>query len=133
MPSNYPPGAEHDPNAPYNEPVIPEVEFTITTSITLSKTVSVFTDDYIPEFDDENGSQDCNTSETDWEAAYTSNHYTVPQLLDKLREYVQKDLDNVHNIAETEHKDEAFLRRKYERLIEECSDWIVDEEAYVGE
>ena len=28
--NNYPPGAEHDPNAPYNQQDPPEVEVTVT-------------------------------------------------------------------------------------------------------
>lgn len=47
--SNYPAGAENDPNAPYNQ-IDPEpIEIEVTVSITLSKTVKVYVDDYIEE------------------------------------------------------------------------------------
>ena len=44
--SNYPPGAENDPNAPYNEPLIPKKEFEAEILITLSKKVTVYSDEY---------------------------------------------------------------------------------------
>ena len=46
---NYPMGAANDPNAPYNQ-VDPEpIEIEVTVSITLSKTVKIYVDDYIQE------------------------------------------------------------------------------------
>lgn len=42
----YPPGAEFDPNAPYNEKELPEKEIEVTVSITLSKTVKIKVSDY---------------------------------------------------------------------------------------
>lgn len=42
----YPPGAEHDPNAPWNQVNNPEREIEVTVSITLSKTVKVRVSDY---------------------------------------------------------------------------------------
>lgn len=49
MSDNYPPGAANDPLAPYNQ-VDPEpIEIEVTVSITLSKTVKIYVDDYIQE------------------------------------------------------------------------------------
>lgn len=42
----YPPGAEHDPNAPWNQVDNPEREIEVTVSITLSKTVKIKVSDY---------------------------------------------------------------------------------------
>lgn len=42
----YPPGAEHDPNAPWNQVDNPEREIEVTVSVTLSKTVKVRVSDY---------------------------------------------------------------------------------------
>ena len=42
----YPPGAEHYPNAPWNQVDNPEREIEVTVSITLSKTVKVKVSDY---------------------------------------------------------------------------------------
>ena len=42
----YPPGAEFDVNAPYNQKELPEKEIEVTVSITLSKTVKIKVSDY---------------------------------------------------------------------------------------
>lgn len=43
----YPLGATHDPNAPYNEPEVPEMTFNASVSYTISRTdVEVTTDEY---------------------------------------------------------------------------------------
>ena len=42
----YPPGAEFDPNAPWNQKELPEKEIEVTISITLSKTVKIKVSDY---------------------------------------------------------------------------------------
>lgn len=42
----YPPGAEHNPNAPWNQEELPEREIEVTVSITLSKTVKIKVSDY---------------------------------------------------------------------------------------
>lgn len=42
----YPPGAEHDSNAPYNQVDLPEREIEVLVSVTLSKTVKVRVNDY---------------------------------------------------------------------------------------
>ena len=67
----YPPGAEFDPNAPYNEKELPEKEIEVTVSITLSKTVKIKVSDYtIYSNEDDNGKcfedidySDCNLKE----------------------------------------------------------------------
>ena len=52
----YPPGAEFDPNAPWNQKELPEKEIEVTVSITLSKTVKIKVSDYtIYSNEDENG------------------------------------------------------------------------------
>ena len=42
----YPPGAKHDPNAPWNQVDNPEREIEVTVSVTLSKTVKIKVSDY---------------------------------------------------------------------------------------
>ena len=61
MYDNYPPGAAHDQNAPYNEPLIPERDFDVEVTITMSKVVTITTDNYVPEYDDEDGHTYANT------------------------------------------------------------------------
>ena len=67
----YPPGAEFDPDAPWNQKELPEKEIEVTVSITLSKTVKIKVSDYtIYSNEDENGNHfedidysDCNLKE----------------------------------------------------------------------
>lgn len=128
---NYPPGAANDPNAPYNEVEIPEREFDVTISMSLSRTVQCYTNKYIPEVDEENGHLYVDTSDTPWSEVYGDNHKTIPELLEELKKYIQKDLDN---LADDETKmDKAFHRRRLEFLMKECDNWVVDEEDYEGE
>lgn len=128
---NYPPGAANDPNAPYNEVEVPEREFDVTISMSLSRTVQCYTNKYIPEIDEENGHLYVDTSDTPWSEVYGDNHKTIPELLEELKKYIQKDLDN---LADDETKmDKAFHRRRLEFLLTECDEWTVDEEDYEGE
>ena len=127
---NYPPGAANDPNAPYNEVEVPEREFDVTISMSLSRTVQCYTNKYIPEVDEENGHLYVDTSDTPWSEVYGDNHKTIPELLEELKKYIQKDLDNLAN-DETKI-DKAFHRRRLEFLLTECDEWTVDEEDYEG-
>lgn len=127
---NYPPGAD-TPDAPWNQPEVPEREFDVTISMSLSRTVQCYTNKYIPEVDEENGHLYVDTSDTPWSEVYGDNHKTIPELLEELKKYIQKDLDN---LADDETKmDKAFHRRRLEFLLTECDEWTVDEEDYEGE
>lgn len=117
--SNYPMGAEHDPHAPYNEPVIPEREFDITISQTLSKTVTVITDRYIPEVDIETGDIYADTSETDWYEIYAEQYLNIPDLLAILKEYAIRDLKNTDSNSKK--------GRELRDIIDACKDWIIDD------
>ena len=141
---NFPPGvSDNTPDAPWNDPEVPEKEFDVTCTLCMSKTVSCYTKDYIPgaegvdyEPDDEGGSyavpyhEDDNTSDTNWSEVFKDNHKTIPELLEEFKQYLQKDLKNIDAVAEIRKHDKAFLKRKLERLIEECDGWSIDEEDY---
>ena len=128
---NYPPGAAHDPNAPYNEVEVPEREFDVTISMSLSRTVQCYTNKYIPEIDEENGHLYVDTSDTSWSEVYGDNHKTIMELLEELKKYIQKDLDNLDNDDTKTNK--AFHKRRLEFLLTECDDWVVNEEDYEGD
>ena len=120
----YPEGAYLDPNAPYNQPVIPERDFDLTISQSLSKDVSVCTDNYIPEYDEEDGHIYANTDDTEWNKVYEENGCHTPlQLIQLLGEVLQKDLE--HGIV---FKSPRFTRK----LIEECEGWTEDETEIFG-
>lgn len=116
----YPPGAEFDPNAPYNQTELPEREFEVTISQTLSKTVTVFTNDYNLEVDcDEDGGYEvCDTSDTAWKEAYEDNLHTPAQLIKILKLVLE----------ENKKKGIVFKSEGYTNdIIEECDGWCVDD------
>lgn len=115
----YPPGAYNDPNAPYNEIDVPERSFNVCISQTLSKSTDIITDDYNPEFDEEDGYTYANTEDTDWEEAYEKAHYTPLELIEKFKELLINHLpDPVVDINKY---------REWKHLISECEDWEEDE------
>lgn len=133
----YPMGAYRDPSAPYNQSDIPEEEFEVTCSQSLSRTATVWTNNYIPgasgvdyEPDDEGGYcasswHDPNdTSDTNWAEEYHDNdHYTPIQLIELFRRHLENELNN-SNIPQNRVN-------KYKHLIEECEGWTEDETEYL--
>lgn len=121
----YPPGAYDDPNAPYNQIDPPEKEFNLTVSQTLSKSIEVVTDNYIPECDYETGCIYANTSETDWYGIYEEEQYNILELLGHLQTFAEKELENV--------SPNSGRGRELQRIIESCKDWTVDDYEVVEE
>jgi hypothetical protein len=117
----YPPGAEFDPNAPYNQVENPEEEFEVTISQTLSKTVTVFTSNYNLEVDyDEDGCyRNCDTSDTNWQEVYEEDYHTPLQLIG----FLKRLLEGNEPISDSLKK----------QLIKECENWCEDELAFVEE
>ena len=119
----YPAGAEFDPNAPYNEPVIPEQDFEVDVEYVLQKkAVKVTTDDDSPEFDEETGHVDANTEDTDWENVYENSHYTIPELLSELELYIKQDLER--------YKGSATKERQLKEMLEDCQGWEMYDKSY---
>lgn len=114
----YPIGAEFDSNAPYNEPLIPKKEFSVTISQTLSKDVTVTTNSYAPEVEDD-GSISANTENTDWKEVYENHHFKIQDLLAELSNYVTEDLKST--------LPNTGKGRYLKRLLEACNGWIEDE------
>lgn len=123
MYDNYPPGAAHDPNAPYNEPLIPERDFDVEVTITMSKVVTITTDNYVPECDDEDGHTYANTENTEWDKEFeNSGHFTIADLLEELKGYVVEDMKTcAPNTGKGAH---------LQRLLLACEDWETIEESY---
>lgn len=140
---------DYSSNTPWNdEYYVPEKDFEVTCSQTLSRTAKVTTDNYIPgaegcdyEPDGEGGynafgwHDDDDTSDTNWADEYKENgHYTPLQLIQMLKEYVLKDAERYLE----EHKDDGPQNGKqpveyhweYKRLLKlakECDGWSDDE------
>ena len=122
MLDNYPPGAANDARAPYNQIEVPERDFDVLISQTLSNSTTVTTSDYIPVSEREEDF--CNyysdTSDTDWKEAYSeSGHYTPLELIETFKKLLQENLPNP--------KEDPKKYRKYKNLIEECEGWVEDD------
>lgn len=116
---NCPAGADN-PNAPWNYASPKVKQFDMTVSQSLSRTVSVSTDDYIPK--KEYGESD-NTEDTDWKQAYENNNYHTPiQLI-----CILKDVLETQRHQGLVYKTPA----QTDRLIKECNNWIEDETEYI--
>lgn len=125
--SNYPPMPQSQWDAaPWNQKDVPEKEFEVICSQTLSKAVPVTTNNYNPiaekEYDAEEGSiWNCydDTSETNWKEEYSENDYHTPlQLISLFKEVLKGNLS-----CGIVYKSPAFT----EALIKECEDWEEDE------
>jgi len=128
---NYPAGADNE-RAPWNEPIVPEKDFEVTCSQSLSKTVTITTNNYIPgasgvdyEPDDEGGyyasgwHDPDDTSDTNWADEYHNNDYHTPlQLIGLFKQYLENELNRMGEV-----KNERWIKH----LIEECSDWQEDD------
>lgn len=115
----YPPGAEFDPRAPYNQVDLPEKEIEVTISVTLSKTVKVMVNDYEVEEDaDEDGrylSYDfsgCNLNKA------VEDQVVLPQ---NLAEFTERMFNHDLKLKA------AGMPRYLKGAIEDCKDWSVDE------
>lgn len=134
----FPAGAEFDPSAPYNQVDVPEKDFDVTCSQSLSRTATVWTNNYIP------GAYGCDyedgmavgwhdpddTSDTDWSKEYDECGYKTPLQLIQLFKIELEKQYNECNEATFEGKIKA---RKLKHLIEECDCWQDDETEYIVE
>ena len=119
---NYPPGAD-TPDAPWNEPLIPERDFDVEVTITMSKVVTITTDNYVPEYDDEDGHTYANTENTEWDKEFeNSGHFTIADLIEELNGYVVADMKtcapNPRKVSQSQ------------RLLLACEDWETIDESY---
>ena len=114
----YAPGSYNDPSAPWNEPTIPDKEFDVFVSQTLSRDASIYTDDYCPEFDEETGRTYANTEETDWKKAYQDVAMTPLEIIGAAEKIAKALLE----------QGQTRVGRVYlKSLIEDCEGWTEDE------
>ena len=126
----FPPGAEHDPDAPYNQPEPEEIEVEVVISQTLSRSTKIITTDYIvnewEDFEpDEEGrfyrteGIEYDFSDSDLKGAYEEQDYTIPELLDYLKAYLIADIANCDK--------ESGKKQKLQHILDCCEGWEVDE------
>ena len=128
----FPPGAEYDVNAPYNQVENPEEEFNVTIVETLSKDVTIVTTNYNLEVDrDEDGCyRNCDTSDTPWKDEYKTQGCTAIETIIAVKTYLEEvrlqqliDISNCRSLTESERKELRVVKD----LIEQCSGWEQDE------
>lgn len=118
----YPPGAEFDPSAPWNEPGPPEEKtFDVCISQTLSRDTTVTTSDYSVDVDcDEDGYyQSIDTSETNWKEAAQGERMTPLELIGEFKSFLEKTLPDPVVFPK------EYKKAKY--LIGECEGWVEDD------
>ena len=141
--SNYPAMSQSQwDSAPFNEVEVPEKEFEVTCSQSLSRTAIVTTNNYIPgasgvdyERDDGGGytaigyQDPDDTSDTCWKDEYKNNGYTTPlELIGILKTYLGKELTELENSMEPNDRSyKATQARRLRFLIGECESWTEDE------
>ena len=119
MSGYYPAGlTDNTPGCPWSEPVIPEREFDVLVSQTLSRDTSIYTDDYCPEFDEEDGRTYANTEETDWKKAYQNVAMTPLEIIGAAEKIAKALLEQ----GQTRVGD-VYLKS----LVKECEGWNEDE------
>lgn len=107
----YPPGAEFDPNAPYNQVELPEREYNIEAVFELRRTDELWSNDY-DEFDNMNDPQ------REWESVYM----TPLELFEECKQLAIEAISH-----------EQTGSAKYERLrniIDNCFDWEIVESEF---
>ena len=120
----YPPGAEHDPNAPWNQSDPDPVEKEIDYSCTMRRTANVETTDYAPgtwERDEDGfGYRDGDDfSDTDWLSEFQSQYRTPKQLIELLRETAQELAD-----GKMPEKPAKYWRE----VVADCDNWEIEDE-----
>lgn len=114
--SNYPPMSQSQwEDAPFNQEDPPEKPFDIALSCSLSKDVTIYSNDYNPD-----GKYGCEELYNPLEAYKEYNH-TIPELLNILKDIAKEKLKDHENHT-------GFYIHKWKQIMEECEGWIVDEE-----
>lgn len=115
----YPPGAEFNSDAPYNEVDLPEEEIEVTVSVTLSKTVKVRVNDYDFDVDaDEDGNHllydfsKCNLHEA------VEEQVVLPQ---NLAIFTERMFNHDLNLKA------AGIPMYLKNAIEDCKGWCLDD------
>ena len=125
----YPIGEEYNPNVPYNQSNIESIPLKVIISQSLSRSTTINITDYITnEWEDmeidENGKFhkiegiEYDFSDSDLKGAYKRQEYTIPELLDYLKDYLIADINKCN---------EESKKRKLQHILKCCKDWEVDE------
>ena len=131
----YPIGEEYNPNAPYNQSNIEPIQLKVIISQSLSRPTTIEVTDYITnEWEDieiDEGGKfhkiegiEYDFSDSDLKRAYERQEYTIPELLDYLKDYLIADINKCN---------EESKKRKLQHILKCCEDWEVDETEVIEE
>ncbi len=116
---SYPAGADNS-SAPWNQIENDELEFDVDVSVQLVKTMGIKTSDYFTETDT-NGDdiEDFHTvyAGHDWEQDYENEHYTIPEMLEELKRYLESELPMA----------KGQRRIRVRDMLADCQGWEVEE------
>ena len=105
-------------SAPWNEKEQSVITRDCEITETVTRKVTLATTDYVAEEDWDNELGKCvsaDTSDTDWAGEYSNQEYTVLELIDKLKKYVEEDIKNTSpNTGNSRH---------LKRLLSACNGW----------
>ena len=114
---DYPLGADNS-SAPWNQVENSEIERDCEVTETIARKVTLSTTDYVAEEDWDDDFGKCisaDTSYTDWAGEYSSQEYTVLELIAKLKTYVEDDIKNT--------SPNTSKGRELQRLLSACEGW----------
>ena len=131
----YPIGEEYNPNAPYNQSNIEPIQLKVIISQSLSRSTTINITDYITnEWEDieiDEGGKfhkiegiEYDFSDSNLKGAYERQEYTIPELLDYLKDYLIADINKCN---------EESKKRKLQHILKCCKDWEVDETEVIEE
>ena len=131
----FPIGEEYNPNAPYNQSNIEPIQLKVIISQSLSRPTTIEVTDYITnEWEDieiDEGGKfhkiegiEYDFSDSDLKGAYERQEYTIPELLDYLKDYLIADINKCN---------EESKKRKLQHILKCCEDWEVDETEVIEE
>lgn len=128
MASNYPAGAEYDPNAPYNQ-VDPEpVDFDVDVCYVLTKPATISSDNYIGGYRDDEGFYEDAEYQGDVNEDYKAQFLTPLDVMNEYSSYCANQIECLK--AELEHTENINDKRAinkqidhYKLVIESCDDW----------
>jgi len=79
-------------NKERNEREVPYKDFDVLVGFALEKKCKINTDDYYVEYNDFEKEAWDDTSNTNWGKAYEESHYTILELLQELKQFVEKEM-----------------------------------------
>ncbi len=124
----YPAGAEHDPNAPWNEKPIQDVEFDVNVVQSVERTCSVITNTYMPVYDEDTREEYNDTSNVDWNREWMNQYMSIPDLLSEFAKYAEQELKVLDQLSEDAWRTRE-QKRYWKKIIENCKGWrVVDTE-----